>query len=472
MKTLALARCHHLFASGFLLASVLATAGCEDDEDDATPTAVTIPSGALPADWTAATLSPGKSEPAATGQAGHAAGRFGLRASGAGFDPSGSGDEHLFVYRKASGNVGITARVVSADTCGGQASFGVILRPSLEGDSAYVLSATVGPKGLQAQARVFQGMIAVPLRFDTDTPLPIYLRVERRGFSLLAGLSRDNVNWQVKTIASPFPPELYLGLVATSHDAKRSCAAVFDSVTIDAAKLPLPTFSPTVVPDAAAGPADAALASDGGGSDAGTDPDAIAVDTRPPQMMQPGMMAMACNMLPFEGPEVTQKTIADLSPFPAGGPLKEGVYFRMAIETYTGPDGETMIGGSPFGRGSRGMLAITKADEGVYTVESTNSFGAFGGQRQNARWTRRGSSISVLNTCPAMAMAAGMGIAMEESITPFAMSGDDLLTFTVSRLPSGAPAVNVTRYTHQPQITYAGVGKAPVLPDAGAADGP
>jgi hypothetical protein len=127
-----------------------------------------------------------------------------------------------------------------------------------------------------------------------------------------------------------------------------------------------------------------------------------------------------------------------------------------------------MVGGSPFGRGSRGMLAITKAEEGVYTVESTNSFGAFGGQRQNARWTRRGSSISVLNTCPGMAM----GMPMEESITPYAMNGDDLLTFSVSRLPSGAPAVNVTRYTHQPQIVYAGVGKAPVLPDAGTADGP
>jgi hypothetical protein len=445
----------------------------ESSSSGAKATAIALPAGPLPTGWTASSLSLGKGEPLGAGQAAsHADGKFGLRAGGAGIAAVGASDEHLFVHQKATGDKGITARVVSADACGARASFGVIARPTLEGDSAYVLSAATGTSGLAAQGRVFQGLIAVPLRLDTDTPLPVWVRVERKGFSLIAGWSKDGTTWQSKTIASPFPPDIYLGLVASSHDPKRSCGAVFDSVSIDDAKLPLPAIAPPVTlpdagaPNAAAGPSDAGPPGRPPGLGMPADGGAIDAAPRPPMMGggAPGaMMPMACNLLPLEGPEATSKTVADLSPFPSGGALKEGIYFRVASETYTGPGGQAEVTGG-FGRGGRTVMAITRMDESVYIVESANSFGGGGGfggfgQRSTARWTRRGSSVAVLSLCPQMGL--------EESITAYAMNGDDLLTFSVSRLPSGAPAVNVTRFTFQPHIPYDRTAKSATLPDAG-----
>lgn len=456
--------------------------------DSTAGSGATLPTGPLPPGWMGASLGLGKSEPLTAEQtATHAGGKFGLRARGAGIEPVGASDEHLFVYQKATGDKGITARVVSADPCGARASFGVIARPTLEGDSAYVLSAATGTTGLAAQSRVFQGLIAVPLRLDSDTPLPIWVRVERKGFNLIAGWSKDGTTWQSKSIASPFPPDIHLGLVASSHDPKRACGAVFDSVSIDDAKLPLPAVSPPVViPDAGArddaGASDAVGVSDAATEEAGL-PDGGAVDAspRPPTMTimgggSPGtMLPTACNMLPADGPEATSKTIASLSPFPSGGALKEGIYFRVGTETYTGPDGQLEVtGGIGLGRGGRTVMAITRMDESVYIVESATSFGGgpgagpsggpgggFGGfsQRSTARWTRRGSSVAVLSLCPQMGL--------EETITAYAVNGDDLLTFSVSRLPSGAPAVNVTRLTFQPHIPYDRTNKSAVLPAAG-----
>ena len=173
---------------------------------------------------------------------------------------------------------------------------------------------------------------------------------------------------------------------------------------------------------------------------------------------------MACNMLPFGGLTPVARTIAESGPFPGGGPLKEGIYFRTSTDTYTGPGGVTMLTASGFSAvfGSvRTVLGISKTAEGVYTVEASSFFGMFGGQVSTSRWTLQSSSYRSANLCPVNMNAMGPA---PESIVPYAMNGDDLLTFSVRRLTNGSPAVDVARYTLQPGIAYGGPGTAPILP--------
>ncbi len=481
-----------------VLVCALGVACSSDDQPAAKP--IVLPTGALPMEWTAAKLVAGKTEAVVAADVGHAAGagQFGLRAGGLGIEPASTIDEHAFVYKKISGDMGLSARVVSAEACGPRATFGVMARPTLDSDSAYVLSAAAGDKGLAAQGRVFQGQISVPLRLNFDSPLPVWVRVERRGFNLLAAWSVDGKTWTTKSIASPFPPDFFVGLVVSSHDAKRSCAALFDNVTVSAAFLPLPMVGEQVVaveaplPDAGVsdagprgmgmmpgrGPFDGSpgtdasegtdgavsLAADGGvaAADASVAADAVAsVDggfVIPARMM--------CNMLPIGGPIPMSRTIAESGPFPGGGPLKDGVYLKTSTETYTGPGGAQMVAASVFGAvfgAARTVLGISKTAEGVYTVEMNVSFGMFGSQVSTSRWTLQSSSYRSASVCPLNMNVMG---AAPESIVPYAMNGDDLLTFSVRRLTNGSPAVDVTRYTHQPGIAYGGPGTLPILPPA------
>jgi hypothetical protein len=172
-------------------------------------------------------------------------------------------------------------------------------------------------------------------------------------------------------------------------------------------------------------------------------------------------MPSACNVLPPTAATVdpTSKSVAAASPYPTGGDLKEGVYVRVGAESYTGPGGEI----PPPGRVARGLLGVTKTGEGVWNVDLLNVFVVtetqLVTQRATQIWTRRGSSIAVLPKCPQMGMAPA-----DETVSGYSVEGDDLLTFSVVRLPSGAPAVGVTRYRFQPGVSRTGAMPGAMTP--------
>jgi hypothetical protein len=157
-----------------------------------------------------------------------------LRAAGRGVDISAGEDEFLFVHQVLRGDATVTARVRALEGCPrGRVTFGVMVRETLATDARYLMSAVIGARGAAVQSRSF--VYAQTLRLDATVPLPLWLRVERRGDGLRAGHSQDGRTWvEAEKILGSLSEEIYAGLVASSHEAGRPCAALFEGVAIAA----------------------------------------------------------------------------------------------------------------------------------------------------------------------------------------------------------------------------------------------
>jgi hypothetical protein len=339
---------------------------------------------------------------------------------------------------------------------------------------------------------------------------PFWVRVERRGTALVAGYSADGKAWSTNAIPSPLPPKIQVGLVATSGDRNRACAAIFDKVTVGPAQFPAPTYMPVVVPDGGvaadaapvtggapdagapdagardagapgAGPdattdrgdaasalADAptqdaapeADAAPGGGAaladasaadanlspglgDAGASPaaDAGRADAAPPAMTGP----RPCNTVPIDGlPEPTVRQSTDAPPYLAGGAIKPGRYVAKSWENYASTDES----GTP-PRQFRTAISISAVTSDTFVAEYARVIPPGPAappsalpsiSRWNERWTRRGTSLLVEGTC-------GSGASY---VSGYSVEGEDLLRFFVRRLPSGAPAFEITRISRVP----------------------
>ncbi len=185
-------------------------------------------------------------------------GRYALRAGGAGVGLTDSRDEFLFLHDVVVGAATLTARVRALDGCPPDArvSFGVMARPSLDPAAAYVLVAATGPRGVAVQSRFYAGEYARTLRLDANVPLPLWIRVQLADGLVTAAYSRDGRAWTaVERSLSGWPDEVHLGLVASSHDGARPCAALFEEVTLTGARSERDAGAdaPTAPADAGAG---------------------------------------------------------------------------------------------------------------------------------------------------------------------------------------------------------------------------
>jgi hypothetical protein len=180
--------------------------------------------------------------PASTGSFVEApAGTFTMTASGADiWDLTGLGqgyhDEFHFAYKMLSGAGSITARVVSVDNTNDWAKAGVMIRETLDPDSAHAMAVVTPTQGVAFQRRP---STAAASTGDTVTAIaaPHWVKLERTiAGSFTASHSGDGVTWQ--TIGTPqtipMGANVYIGLALTAHDAALTCQAVFSNVTTSA----------------------------------------------------------------------------------------------------------------------------------------------------------------------------------------------------------------------------------------------
>jgi hypothetical protein len=170
-------------------------------------------------------------------------GTFTMTASGADiWNVNGvEADEFHFAYKMLSGAGSIIAKVNSvqntdnAQNTNGWAKAGVMIRESLNPDSAHAFTAITPANGVAAQCRPSTGGVSFNTN-QTGITAPYWVKLERSiSGSFTVSHSANGTSWQAVTGATPqnipMGSNVYIGLALTAHDAALTCQAVFSNVT-------------------------------------------------------------------------------------------------------------------------------------------------------------------------------------------------------------------------------------------------
>jgi hypothetical protein len=155
--------------------------------------------------------------------------------SGEGTDIEGNSDQFHFAWQQLSGAGSITVRIQSIQDTDPWAKAGVMIRDTLDADSAQAMMAVTPGNGVWFGRRTAAGNAT-----DTDSQAglttPILLKLERTlGGLMRASYSTNGFSWTQlgASIAINMNTPIYIGLAVTSHNPGEACEAVFSSVTSD-----------------------------------------------------------------------------------------------------------------------------------------------------------------------------------------------------------------------------------------------
>ena len=141
-------------------------------------------------------------------------------------------DEFHFAYKTLTGAGTIVAKVVSVENTNAWAKAGVMIRETLNPNSAHAFACVTPGSGVSFQRRPGTGLTSL----DTTTAAitaPYWVKVERSiSGNFTAYTSANGTTWTLQgTEPIPMGSNVYIGLAVTSHDAALTCQAVFSNVT-------------------------------------------------------------------------------------------------------------------------------------------------------------------------------------------------------------------------------------------------
>ena len=160
-----------------------------------------------------------------------------MTASGA--DIWDTSDEFHFAYKQLTGAGAIIAKVESVEQTHNWARAGVMIRDTLEADSAHAMMAVAANRGLAFDRRPTAGEITSRTRRSAFSA-PYWVQIERDiGGIVRASYSADGIEWtelshEQITMNTP----MYIGLALTARNANATCEAVFSNVQITGASGP------------------------------------------------------------------------------------------------------------------------------------------------------------------------------------------------------------------------------------------
>ncbi|MEE8306575.1 MAG: MBL fold metallo-hydrolase, partial [Gammaproteobacteria bacterium] len=142
-------------------------------------------------------------------------------------------DQFHFAYKQISGAASIVARVLSVSHTDDWAKVGVMIRDSLDGDSAHAMMAVTPANGVWFGRRAAAGQGSISTN-QPDITAPQWVKLERSvGGLVRASYSADGNTWtslgtpEAITMNSP----IYIGLALTSHNPDAVGEAKFSNVT-------------------------------------------------------------------------------------------------------------------------------------------------------------------------------------------------------------------------------------------------
>jgi len=153
--------------------------------------------------------------------------------TGEGADIAGTSDQFHFACKEASGAVEIVAKIESMQNTSNDAKAGVMIRNTLDADSAHAMVAVTPGSGVWFGYRNGAGQ-AVTDATQAGITAPQWVKLERTiGGLIRAFYSADGATWTqmgtTSTVTMNLP--LHVGLALTSHNSGVPCEAVFSNVT-------------------------------------------------------------------------------------------------------------------------------------------------------------------------------------------------------------------------------------------------
>jgi len=142
-------------------------------------------------------------------------------------------DEFHYAFKTLAGAGSIVARVESVDNTNAWAKAGVMIRETLDPDSAHAMMVVTPASGVSFQRRPGTGGTSVD-NTTAGITAPYWVKIERDlGGSFSAYSSANGSAWQKLGVAEPIQmgTNVFIGLAVTSHDAALTCQAVFTNVT-------------------------------------------------------------------------------------------------------------------------------------------------------------------------------------------------------------------------------------------------
>jgi regulation of enolase protein 1 (concanavalin A-like superfamily) len=206
----------------------------------ASPTwSFTTPStgGPLPTGWSTQDVG-------STGLAGSATFSSGVfTVSGAGSDIWGTADAFRFVYQQLSGDGQIVARVASQQNTHPFAKAGIMIRQSLNANSAHVILDTVPNPATEFMTRAATGGQTTFIA-GASTGAPRFLRLSRSGTTITGATSSNGTTWTNIGSATLPTGTVFVGLIVSSVNTSRLNTSTFDSVSVSGGTAPPPPTLP------------------------------------------------------------------------------------------------------------------------------------------------------------------------------------------------------------------------------------
>jgi hypothetical protein len=156
--------------------------------------------------------------------------------TGSGTDIEGSSDQFHFAYKTLVGAGTIVARVDSVQETHDWSKAGVMIRETLDPNSAHAFACITPAQGVASQSRNSMGGDYLNVNQGGITA-PHWVRLERdMAGNFTVSHSTNGSAWVAVEGASPqtirMNATVYVGLALTSHDAALTCEATFSNVTI------------------------------------------------------------------------------------------------------------------------------------------------------------------------------------------------------------------------------------------------
>ncbi len=228
--------------------SAIITVTTQDGAKSATSAFTINSSAALPSPWITSDIG----AVAATGSASHNNGTFTVIGSGG--DIWNTADEFRYVYRPITGDVTITARVVTLGNTDGWAKAGVMIRESTAANSIHTFTGISYSNGVEFQRRTATGAASTN-NSGVAGAAPYWVRLVRAGNVFSSYLSSNGTTWtQIgASLTITMTSQTQVGLAVTSHNNGVLTTSTFDNVTVT-------TTSNVLVTGVTVSPTSAALA--------------------------------------------------------------------------------------------------------------------------------------------------------------------------------------------------------------------